>query len=101
MDMPSDKKDMLLDFYSEDTQEKLRNPEIIFQNKLYTMSGPFNTRSDEEKAETINEIRVYLDSFDIDYEEAARLFRQEGKERGFKYKTIGQRLWRLKQIYSN
>lgn len=100
--MDEDQREFLIRNYSEDNKEKLRNPDVIFQDKLYLMSGPFSTKSAEEKATTIKELRAYLDEFDISYDKAKELFLKEAKEQGLvpNGKAVNERLQRLKDIYN-
>jgi hypothetical protein len=100
--MDPDERAFLIKGYSETNQKKLNNPDIIFQDKLYIMSGPFSTKSAEEKSNTIKELRAYLDEFDISYDKAKELFLKEAKEQGLvpNGKAVNERLQRLKDIYN-
>jgi hypothetical protein len=108
--MPKDEREMIINTYSEDTQARLRDPSIIFRAKLYEMSSPFNTKSEEEKTATIKELKEYLDEFDIDYPKAKSMLEEYFKEeeKGMKdpyskthLKTVNERLGRLKEIFKN
>ncbi len=97
--MDEDQREFLIRNYSEDNKKKLRNPDIIFQDKLYSLSGPFSTKTKEESDATKAELKQYLNEFGIDYAKARELFLKEAKEQNLQQKTINERLQRLEEIY--